>query len=242
MLAIPVIEVQSGRCVHTRSESHRSTVVADEPEAVVRQLVEQGAQHIQLVDVDAIRNRQPEHLSLVSRLKREFPQLKLQLTAGVSHSSDILIWLDSGADWVTVGGRLLRQEERLELILVELGERVIIGLDVRQSLWRQGYSPSSSKSFEQWIDAVQEEGVAALMFTEIPEAGHVNGHNLLAAAELAERISLPVIAHGGIVTKPDLMNLLKPDMQKLHGVTLGKPLFEGEFSFEEAQSLLTSLS
>jgi phosphoribosylformimino-5-aminoimidazole carboxamide ribonucleotide (ProFAR) isomerase len=238
MLAIPVIEVQSGRCVHTQTESQRQTVINDDPVDVFIQLVEQGARHIQLVDVDAIRNRQPEHLSLVSQLKKQFPQVQLQLTAGVCHSEDIQIWLDSGADWVTVGGRLLRQEEQLELILVELGEHIIIGLDVRQALWRKGFSPSSHMSFEEWIEAVKDEGVAAIMFTEIPEAGHVNGHNLLAASELAAKTSLPVIAHGGIVSKTDLMNLLQPNFQQLHGVTLGKPLYEGEFTFQEAQNLL----
>ncbi len=238
MLAIPVIEVQSGRCVHTHTEASRQKVITDDPVDVFIQLVEQGAQQIQLVDVDAIRNRQPEHLSLVNKLKRQFPQVKLQLTAGVCNSEDIQIWLDSGADWVTVGGRLLRQEDKLELILVEMGEKVIIGLDVRQSIWRNGYSPAPGMSFDQWIEAIEDEGVAALMFTEIPETGHVNGHNLLAASELATKVNIPIIAHGGVVSKSDLSSLLQPNYKKLHGVTMGKPLFEGAFTYQEARTML----
>ncbi|NVJ50232.1 MAG: hypothetical protein HWE11_07595 [Gammaproteobacteria bacterium] len=239
MLAIPVVDIRSGRCVHTHNEASRQKVIMDDPTEVFSALVEQGATQVQVVDVDAIRNRQPEHLSLISRMKREFPQLKLQVSGGVGCSEDIQIWLDAGADWVTVGGRLLRQQDTLELILVELGEHIIVGMDVRAQLWRDGYCPAVNMSFDDWVTALSDEGVAALMFTEIPEQGHVNGHSLMAAGQLASSIELPVIAHGGIQSRLDLENLAGPAYQKLHGVTVGKPLFEGCFTFGEMVSVLT---
>ncbi|NVJ60771.1 MAG: hypothetical protein HWE27_10280 [Gammaproteobacteria bacterium] len=238
MLAIPVVDVKSGRCVHTHTESKRQKVIMDNPIEVFTQLAEQGAKQIQIVDVDAIRNRQPEHLSLVSKLKQQFPEVKIQISAGVSSSDDILIWLDSGADWVTVGGRLLRQQEKLELILVELGEHIIVSMDVRAQLWRQGYCPILNTAFEDWIEALKDEGVKALMFTEIPEQGQVNGHSLASAGELARAFDIPIIAHGGIQTRMDLESLSAPNFDKLYGVTMGKPLFEGVFTFGEALSVL----
>lgn len=239
MLAIPVVDVKSGRCVHTHTESKRQKVIMDNPTEVFAQLVEQGAKQIQIVDVDAIRNRQPEHLSLVSKLKQQFPEVEIQISAGVSSSDDILIWLDSGADWVTVGGRLLRQHEKLELILVELGEHVIISMDVREQLWQQGYCPVLNTSFNDWVEALKDEGVRALMFTEIPEQGQVNGHSLMSAGALARSIDIPIIAHGGIQTRDDLLRLSDPNFAKLYGVTMGKPLFEGVFTFGEAISALS---
>ncbi|WMS85932.1 HisA/HisF-related TIM barrel protein [Pleionea litopenaei] len=238
MLAIPVVDVRSGRCVHTHNEASRQKVIMDDPIEVFSVLVEQGAKQVQVVDVDAIRNRQPEHLSLVTRLKREFPQLALQISGGVSSSEDIQIWLDAGADWVTVGGRLLRQQDELELILVELGERIIVGMDVRAQLWQNGYCPAVGMSFSEWVEALKDEGVAALMFTEIPEQGHVNGHSLMAAGQLASSIDLPVIAHGGVHSRNDLLSLSGPSFKHLYGVTVGKPMFEGSFSFGEVVSAL----
>ncbi len=239
MLAIPVVEVKAGRCVHTHSEATRKKVIMDDPLEVFTQLMEQGASQIKLVDVDAIRNRQPEHLSLIGRIKKHCPSLKIQVSGGVSSTEDIQIWLDAGADWVTVGGRMMRQQEKLEMILVEFGSKLIVGLDVRESLWRNGYSPVVGMGFHEWVDALCDEDVAALMFTEIPEVGHVNGHSLLAASKLAASISLPVIAHGGVLSRNDLLNLSQSDYKSLHAVTLGKPIFDGVFSYNEAVSLLT---
>ncbi|MEE4245317.1 MAG: HisA/HisF-related TIM barrel protein [Kangiellaceae bacterium] len=239
MLAIPVVEVRAGRCVHTHTEATKQSVVMDDPIERFTQLVEQGAEQIQIVDVDAIRNRQPEHLALVSQLKDRFPGVNLQVSAGVKHSDDIQIWLDAGADLVTIGGRLLRDYDNLELILVELGERLVVTLDVKAKLWQQDFTPIPNMNFAEWIAALQDEGVAALMFTEIPDNGHINGHSLLSAAELAKHIALPVIAHGGVWTRKDLLSLSSPGFDKLHGVTVGKPMFDGVFSYREAVSMLT---
>ncbi len=239
MLAIPVVEIRSGRCVHTQSEATQRKVIMDNPFDVCAQLVEQGAVQIQIVDVDAVQNRQPEHLCLVSQLKKNFPQLSLQVSGGVTCSDDIQIWLDSGADWVTVGGRMLRQHEKLELILVEVGSRLIVGMDVRASLWQQGYCPVKDLEFHEWVSALEDECVAALMFTEIPEAGHVNGHSLMSAGKLASQINIPVIAHGGVLCRTDLERLTGSDYAQLHGVTLGKPMFDGAFSYTEAYSTLS---
>ncbi len=239
MLAIPVLDIKSGRCVHTQSKASKQKLIMDDPADLCAELVEHGAKQIQLVDVDAIRNRQPEHLSLVTKLKQQFPDLIFQVSGGVCSSEDIQIWLDSGADLVTVGGRLLRQPEQLELILVEMGKNIVIGMDVRAQVWRNGYCPTPDLSFDDWIQALEDEEVSALMFTEIPEKGHVNGHSLMAAGELASKIKLPVIAHGGVLSRHDLLGLAGPGFKALHGVTVGKPMFEGQFSFHEAISALT---
>jgi len=238
MLAIPVVEVRAGRCVHTHLDASRKKTIVDDPYEIVALLADQGARQIQIVDVDAIRNRQPEHLSLLSHLKKRFEQIQFQITGGVTSSEDIQIWLDAGADWITVGGRLLRKEEELELILVENGKNIIIGLDVKASIWSKGYSPVQHMTFAEWAEALFEEDVAALMFTEIPETGHVNGHNLLSASELAEQIKIPVIAHGGICSMADLKNLLQPNYKKLYGVTVSKPIFSGDFEYGEAVAML----
>ncbi|PWK52981.1 HisA/HisF-related TIM barrel protein [Pleionea mediterranea] len=238
MLAIPVIDVKSGRCVHTQGVGDKSKQVMEDPIALCGTFSDMGARQIQLVDMDAIRNRQPEHLSLVQQIKRQFPDMKLQVSGGVCSSEDIQIWLDAGADWVTLGGRLLRKQDEMELILVELGQNLIIGMDVRAQLWQQGYCPFMGMSFQDWAQALEDEGVAALMFTEVPEQGRVNGHSLTAASELAASINLPVIAHGGVQSVHDLKNLSQPGYHKLHGVTLGKPMFDGFFSYHDAISML----
>ncbi len=239
MLAIPVLDLKSGRCVHTQTKASKQKVRMDNPIELCAELVGHGAKQIQIVDVDAIRNRQPEHLSLMSKIKQQFPEVTFQVSGGVCSSEDIQIWLDSGADLVTVGGRLLRQQDELELILVEMGKHLVIGMDVRATIWQQGYCPSSELSFDEWVEALIDEDVAALMFTEIPDTGHVNGHSLMAANELASKINLPVIAHGGVHSRHDLLSLSNPNFGKLHGVTVGKPMFEGLFSYPEAVSMLT---
>ncbi len=238
MLAIPVIEVKAGRCVHTHLDKSKSKIIADDAFAWISKLVEQGAEQVKLVDVDAISNRQPEHLSLVSKIKKQFPDLKLQISGGVTCNDDIQIWLDAGADWVTIGGRLLRKYDDLELILVEMGKHLIVSLDVKESFWKNGYCPVPGMAFSEWIQALQEEGVNSLMFTLIPEQGHVSGANLLAAAELSHKISLPVIAHGGVLSRHDLLSLSAENFAKLRGVSIGKPLLEGVFTFSEAKLML----
>ena len=238
MLAIPVVEVKSGQCVHAHSTDTKSKVTKDNPIKVIGDLTEQGASVIQVVDIDAVSSRQPEHISLIEQIKTHFPSVKLQVTGGISCSEDILIWLDAGADWITLGGRVVRKLDLLEMILVEFGKHVIVGFDVRASLWSQGYCPVANMSLTEWLTLLEEEGVAALMFTEIPERGHVNGHNLNSARELASRVQLPIIAHGGVNSRDDLINLTSSEYKVLHGVTLSKPLYGGAFSYAEAASAL----
>nr|WP_256489696.1 HisA/HisF-related TIM barrel protein [Pleionea sp. CnH1-48] len=237
MLAIPVVEIKSGQCVH--SMNHRSKSRGDhDPMETFQRFYDDGARVIQIVDADALRNRQPEHLGLVEKAKKRFPDLKLQITGGVNTAEDILVWLDAGADWITVGGRLAKQLEHLEMILVEFQRKIVVALDVREHLWQQGYCPAREMTVQEWIQLLEEEDVVALMFTEIPETGRVNGHNLIAASELAAKVQLPVIAHGGVNDKQDLANLSQPLYQKLYGVTLGKPMYQGAFSYSEVNTAL----
>ncbi len=238
MLAIPVVELKNGYCVRVHSQNNQNKIIQDDPVQVFEALAEQGARTVHVVDTDAIRNGLPEHITIVEKIKKSFPDIELQVMGGVNTTDDVLIWLDAGAACVVVSGKVVRHMSRLEMFLMEFGREIIINFDVKASLWQQGYCPVNGMCLAEWTRLLEEEGIAALMFKQIPEKGQVNGHSLLAAGELASRINVPVIAHGGVNSRTDLANLSNPEFDNLYGVTLGKSLFDGKFSFSEVISML----
>ncbi len=239
MLLIPVMELKSGRSVYTQHQEGGDTLVTEDPMEAVGHWVSAGAKRIHIVDVDAIRAKQPINAHKIAEIHRHYPELELQIGA-IHNEEDILIWLDAGARYLVLNSRAICKPGFVSEMCVEYSGSIMVALDGHNGKVRfKGHEQehdllSLAKEFD-------DDGVEGILLTEIPDSGHVNSCNISASCELAGQINIPVIANGGISCFADLEALYKTHEHRLSGIVIGRPLHDQQLDFKQAQDCVKDL-
>ena len=237
MQLVPVLEVRHGKCVHTEAKNaFVNKVVKEDVFDVVSNWVKQGIDRIHLVDVDAIESGEPENVDLLTNIKKQFPDLTVQVLGGIKSIDSAYIWIDGGADYLVLNGKALRQRNLLDDTCVEFPGKILVELDCRQGNVGMGTGEPTFK-LTSLARQLEEDGVIGLVITEVPENGHVTNNGLLSINELTQNVRMPVFANGGIEKLADLKSLLEVQTEKLSGVLIGKALHKG-FCLDEAFSMI----
>ncbi len=238
MLLIPVMELKSGHSVYTQHQEDGNTLITEDPLEAVEQWVSAGAKRIHIVDVDAIRARQPVNSHKVAEIHRHYPELEFQI-GGISREEDILIWLDAGAKHLILNSSAICKPGFISEMCVQYGS-IMVALDSHDGQVR-------FKGHKQTHDLLtlareyEDEGIQGIVLTEIPDSGHVNSCNISASCELAGKINIPVIANGGISCFADIEALYKAHEHRLTGIVIGRPLHDHQLDFKEAQDCIEDL-
>ncbi|MCP3673050.1 MAG: 1-(5-phosphoribosyl)-5-((5-phosphoribosylamino)methylideneamino)imidazole-4-carboxamide isomerase [Gammaproteobacteria bacterium] len=239
MLLIPVMELKSGHSVYTQHSEEGDSLVTENPMEAVERWVEAGAKRVHIVDVDAIRARQPVNSHKIAEIHKRYPDLEFQI-GGINNEEDILIWLDAGAKYLVMNSRAICKEGFVAEMCVQYAGAIMVALDSHDGQVRfQGHETSHdllalAKEFD-------DEGVQGIVLTEIPDSGHVNSCNISTSCELAEEINIPVIANGGISCFADLEALHKVHEHRLSGIIIGRPLHDQQLDFKKAQKRVEDL-
>ena len=237
MQLVPVLEIRHGKCVHTEPKNDFvDHVVKESVSETLERWLEKGITRIHIVDVDAIESGEPENVDLVASLKREHPEVEIQVLGGVKCIESAYIWMDAGVDYLVLNGKAIRQRNLLDDICVEFPGKVMVELDCRHGQVAMG-TGEPTFTLESIARQLDEDGVVGLVITEIPDKGHVNSQSLLKVMELSETLEMPIYANGGIEKIADLKSVLANQAKKLTGVLLGKPLYNG-FCLGEARLMI----
>jgi len=237
MLLIPVMELKSGHSVYTQHQEDGDTLITEDPMEAVEHWVNAGAKRIHIVDVDAIRARQPVNAHKITEIHRRYPDLEIQV-GGISKEEDILIWLDAGAKYLVLNSRA--QPGFVAEMCVQYAGSIMVALDAHHGKVRfQGHETNHdlvalAKEFD-------DDGVQGILLTEIPDSGHVNSCNISTSCELAAEINIPVVANGGISCFADLEALQKAHEHRLSGIVIGRPLHDQKLDFKQAQDCVEDL-
>jgi phosphoribosylformimino-5-aminoimidazole carboxamide ribotide isomerase len=239
MLLIPVMELKHGHSVHTHHAPEGNEVVTEDPMAVAERWVSAGAKRIHVVDVDGVQARQPVNSHIISAIKKRYPELEFQI-GGVSREDDILVWLDAGANYMVMNSRAILRTDFVAEMCVEYPNHIMAALDSHNGEVRFS---GRDVSFDLVTIAKQldNDGVSAIILTDIPDSGHVNCCNITASCNLASELEIPVIANGGISCLEDLEGLERADEHRLGGIIIGKPLHDQQLDFCEAQACVVNL-
>jgi phosphoribosylformimino-5-aminoimidazole carboxamide ribotide isomerase len=238
MLLIPAVDVKNGRCVRLRQgRMDAETVYSDDPVAMAQRWVEQGAPWLHVVDLDGAVEGEPRNLSIIEQIVASVP-VPVQVGGGVRTIERIERYLGLGVARVIIGTLAVEQPLVAADICRRFPERIAVGLDARDGqVALKGWRQSAALDY---LDVARQIDVwhpAVLIFTAIQRDGTLEGPDLPRLKELLAAVSSPVLAAGGIGHIAHIQSLAPLVAEGLHGAIIGRALYDGSVTFDEALAL-----
>ncbi len=232
---IPAIDLLEGRCVRLYQGDYAQSEVFDEnPVAVAQQWAEQGATWLHVVDLDGAKVGHPVNQGAIAAIVRAL-DIPVQVGGGLRDRQSVADLLSLGVRRVILGTVAVEQPDLVSALCQEFPGQIIVGIDARNGkVATRGWLEDSGVDAIALAQTMAEQGAAAIIYTDIHRDGTLQGPNLEALRELAEAISIPAIASGGISSVRDLMNLLALEPAGVTGAIVGRAIYTGAFSLQEA--------
>ena len=243
MLLIPAIDLKDGKCVRLRQgRMDDETVFGDDPVAVARRWVEAGARRLHMVDLNGAFEGKPVNASAIRAVAEAFPDLPIQVGGGIRDEETVQAYLDAGVQYTIIGTRAVSAPHFINDLCVEFPGHIIVGLDAKNGkVAIDGWSKLSHHSVIDMAQRFEDDGVEAIVFTDIGRDGMMEGVNVESTVELAQAIRIPVIASGGITNLDDIQALCKVADEGIMGAITGRAIYEGTLDLAEAQKLADEL-
>jgi len=243
MLLIPAIDIKEGKCVRLRQGlMEDSTVFSDSPLAMADKWVERGAKRIHLVDLDGAFAGRPANADVINEIAEKYPNVPIQIGGGIRDEKTIQAYLDAGVEYVIIGTRAANEPEFINEIAAEFGKNLIIGLDAKDGIVAvDGWAKLTEHNVIDLAKRFENDGVQAIIYTDIARDGMMQGVNLDATEKLAQSVNIPIIASGGVTNMNDLIELQKIEASGVSGVITGRAIYEGSLDFAEGQNYLDSM-
>ena len=243
MLLIPAIDMKDGKCVRLRQgRMEDETVFSDDPVAVARRWVEAGARRLHMVDLNGAFEGKPVNAAAIRSVAEAFPDLPIQVGGGIRDEETVQSYLDAGVQYTIIGTRAVSAPHFVNDLCAEFPGHIIVGLDAKEGkVAIDGWSKLSHHSVLDMAQRFEDDGVEAIVFTDIGRDGMMNGVNVESTVELARAIRIPVIASGGITTIDDIRALCKVSDEGIMGAITGRAIYEGTLDLAEAQQLADEL-
>lgn len=219
------------------------TVFSDDPVGVATQWVEQGARRLHLVDLDGAFAGEPRNAAVAERICSAFPDLPVQLGGGIRTVENAQHYINAGISYLIIGTLAVKQPEFVDDLCSRFPGKVIVGLDAKDGfVATEGWAEASSVTAVSLAKRFEDVGVSAIVYTDISRDGMMQGVNLQATAELADAISIPVIASGGVTNMDDITALCGVKTTAIEGAIVGRALYENTLSLSEAQKIADGLT
>ena len=231
---LPAVDVADGKAVRlTKGEAGTETSYGDPIEAA-DQWVNQGAEWIHLVDLDAAFGRGNNHAIIKKVVKNAPRRVQIELSGGIRDDASLEAALATGAKRINLGTAALENPEWAAHVIAEYGDAIAVGLDVRgTTLAARGWTQEGG---DLWavMDRLENAGCARYVVTDVTKDGTLQGPNLELLRSVMERTPKPVIASGGVATLDDIEALRELVPKGLEGAIVGKALYAGAFTLREA--------
>lgn len=242
MQIIPAIDFKDGKVVNLKQgQLDQSTVYSDDPVGMADHWIGQGAQRLHLVDLDGAFAGLPVNAEAISKIAANHPQITIQLGGGIRSEETIEAYLEAGIDHVIIGTRAVDEPEFVSQMCKRFPGHIIVGLDgLHGMVAKNGWKEVTDISVKSLAMIFQADGIEAIVYTDIGKDGMMGGVNLQATKDLAESVSVPVIASGGVTDIRDIQALLDVDKKVAGGITgviTGRALYENTLDLREAIAL-----
>lgn len=237
MLIIPAIDLKDGACVRLRQgEMADATVFGDDPVAMASRWVDAGCRRLHLVDLNGAFAGKPVNADAVSGITAKYPDLPVQIGGGIRDLATIEAYLDSGVSWVIIGTKAVTDPDFVRQACQTFPGHVIVGIDARDG-WvaTDGWAKVTDTQAVDLARQFEQDGVSAIVYTDIARDGMMQGVNVVATRQLANSMAIPVIASGGITDMDDIRALKAVAGEGIAGAITGRAIYEGTLSLSEAQ-------
>jgi phosphoribosylformimino-5-aminoimidazole carboxamide ribotide isomerase len=232
VLILPAIDVRGGQCVRlVQGDYAQETVFGDDPTAMARRWVSQGARYLHIVDLDGAREGRPVNGDSVRKIVAA-AGVPCELGGGLRSEAHIELALSWGIERVILGTRALQEPAWFEKVCRRFAGKIVAGIDAKQGkVATHGWLEVSESSALELARRFADWPLAAIVYTDISRDGMLAGPNIQAMAELAAAVPLPVIASGGVTTIEDVHRLATLN---LAGCIVGRALYEGRLDLSAA--------
>ncbi len=238
MIILPAIDLKEGCCVRLEQGlMEKDTVYHDDPAAQARIWQEQGGEFLHIVDLDGAFAGVPKNREAIKAIVAAI-DIPCELGGGVRDLETIEAYLALGVDRVILGTVAKENPALVEEACRKFPGRIVVGIDAKDGLVAvRGWADVTEKKATELAREMEGFGVEAIIYTDIARDGMMQGPNIKATKALAEAISIPVIASGGVSSLKDIRNLMEIEASGVTGVITGKAIYSGAIDLRKAVAL-----
>ncbi|HSU21769.1 1-(5-phosphoribosyl)-5-[(5-phosphoribosylamino)methylideneamino]imidazole-4-carboxamide isomerase [Comamonadaceae bacterium OTU4NAUVB1] len=239
MLLIPAIDLKDGHCVRLKQgDMDQSTIFSEDPAAMARKWVQAGARRLHLVDLNGAFAGKPQNHAAIKAILREVgEEIPVQLGGGIRDLDTIERYIDDGLRYVIIGTAAVKNPGFLKDACVAFGGHIIVGLDAKDGkVATDGWSKLTGHEVADLGKKFEDHGVESIIYTDIGRDGMLSGINIDATVRLAQALTIPVIASGGLSNMADIEQLCAVESEGVEGVICGRAIYSGDLDFAAAQA------
>ena len=245
MLLIPAIDLKDGHCVRLKQgDMDQATTFSEDPAAMAANWLAQGARRLHLVDLNGAFAGKPQNFAAIkSILKAVGDDIPVQLGGGIRDLDTIEKYIDGGLRYVIIGTAAVKNPGFLKDACSAFGGHIIVGLDAKDGkVATDGWSKLTGHEVVDLARKFEDYGVESIIYTDIGRDGMLTGINVEATVRLAQALSIPVIASGGLSGMADIEALCAIEPEGVEGVICGRSIYTGSLDFVAAQKRADELS
>jgi phosphoribosylformimino-5-aminoimidazole carboxamide ribotide isomerase len=245
MLLIPAIDLKDGKCVRLKQgDMNDSTTFGEDPAAMARRWLDAGARRLHLVDLNgAFAGKPVNEAAIKSIIKEVGDEIPVQLGGGIRDLDTIERYLDGGLSYVIIGTAAVKNPGFLRDACTAFGGHIIVGLDAKDGkVATDGWSKLSGHEVIDLAKKFEDYGVEGVIYTDIGRDGMLTGINIEATVKLAQALTIPVIASGGLSNIKNIEELCAVESEGVEGVICGRAIYTGDLDFAAAQKRADELS
>jgi phosphoribosylformimino-5-aminoimidazole carboxamide ribotide isomerase len=245
MLLIPAIDLKDGKCVRLKQgDMKTSTTFSEDPAAVARRWLDAGARRLHLVDLNGAFAGKPVNEPAVKSILAEVgDEIPVQLGGGLRDLDTIERYLDDGLSFVIIGTAAVKSPGFLKDACSAFGGHIIVGLDAKGGkVATDGWSKLTGHEVIDLAKKFEDYGVEGVIYTDIGRDGMLSGINIDATVKLAQALTIPVFASGGLSSIADIEKLCAAESDGIEGVICGRAIYNGDLDFAAAQKRADELN
>lgn len=235
MIIIPAVDIKDGRCVRLfQGRMDDETVFSDDPAGMAEAWERDGAELIHVVDLDGAIEKSPRNMVSIRKILARV-HADIQVGGGIRNEKTIRMYLDLGVKRVVIGTELIKNPQMVKDACKAFPNQIVIGIDARNGrVAIEGWTETTQIEAVDLAKQFEDCGVAAINFTDIHRDGMQTGPNIEETRRLAEAVSIPVVASGGVSTIDDIKNLIPLETAGVVGVITGRALYSGTLNLKAA--------
>ena len=239
MIIIPAIDLKDGQCVRLRKGvMDDTTVFSNNPTEMAAKWVDEGARRLHLVDLNGAFEGKPINEDCIKELTRTFPKLPVQIGGGIRDLKTANAYIDAGISYLIIGTMAVKNPDFVKELCLEFPSKIIVGLDANNGfVATDGWAEQTNINVLDLAKKYEQYGVSSIVYTDIARDGMMQGVNVEATANLADKTSIPIIASGGVTNLDDIATLLKNAHYGIIGAITGRAIYEGQLNFRDAQAM-----